>query len=74
MHCTEPKSYKEIINQFLLYNKALKINKKCILPGLFKGEDLSNITPCFHWSFPAWITHDLANLGNLANGRNRMKS
>ena len=43
MHCTDPKSYKEITNQYILYNKLLKINKKCILPAFFKGEDPSNI-------------------------------
>ena len=44
IHNTEPKSYKEITNQFLLYNKSLKINKKCILPTFFKGTDPRNIS------------------------------
>ena len=44
IHGTEPKSYKEITNQFLLFNKSLKINKKCILPSFFKSRDPSNIS------------------------------
>ena len=33
----EPKSYKDVINQYLTYNKMIKVNKKPIFPSFFKG-------------------------------------
>ena len=38
-YCTDPITYKDTINQFIIYNKALKINKKCILPSFFKNTN-----------------------------------
>ena len=42
-YCKEPPNYKEIVNQFLVYNKAIKINRKYKTPILFKSNDI-NIT------------------------------
>ena len=37
VHGIEPKSYKDVINQYLTYNKRIHINRKPIFPSFFKG-------------------------------------
>ena len=45
VHGNEPKLYKDIINQYLTYNKMIKINRRTITPGFFKaiGNSIRNI-------------------------------
>ena len=43
IYCIEPKTYTDIINQFLVFNKTLKINKQAIIPSFFKGNDTNKI-------------------------------
>ena len=39
VHGNEPKLYKDVINQYLTYNKMIKINRKVITPGFFKANE-----------------------------------
>ena len=41
--CTEPESHIDIINQYLVHNKSLTINRKCIMPSFFKAVN-SDVT------------------------------
>ena len=43
IHCIEPKTYTDITNQFLVFNKILSINKKSITPSFFKCNNPNNV-------------------------------
>ena len=40
--CKEPKSHNEIVNQFLVYNKSIRINNKYLHPDFFKSDNLKH--------------------------------
>ena len=44
VHGNEPKLYKDIINQYLTYNKMIKINRRASTPDFFKaiGNSIRN--------------------------------
>ena len=43
VHCTEPINYNETVNQFIIFNKSIIINKKPLSPSFFKSNDEKNI-------------------------------
>ena len=42
VYCQEPKNYVEIVHQFHTYNKLLTINKKTLMPSLFKSNNIDD--------------------------------
>lgn len=43
VYCTEPTNINETVNQFIIYNKSIIINRKPLTPNFFKSNDEKNI-------------------------------
>ena len=65
-HGNEPKLYKDMINQYLTYNKIIKINRRAITPSFFKANrnNLNNIR-ILHMINPQNVFHTNQEFNNI---------